>query len=128
MWIFLNDAMLSIVEDRNDPDMLLVRARVKGDILRAFAGDRGPRIRERKTPKADYLFRARISRARVARAMHRRIVGIDYDNFKNSVQADDRHDAYLRVWGAMHTFQTQREPRWDTPTPFELGVTGRIDE
>ncbi|HYG67159.1 MAG TPA: hypothetical protein VD838_05845 [Anaeromyxobacteraceae bacterium] len=109
MWVFLNDAMISIVADRDDSEKLLVRARVKGDIERAFAGTRGPRIRARKTPQADYLFRATVTRSRLAAAMLRAVDRIDYDNFKASVQAQDRHDAYLDVWGAMLRLQHRHE-------------------
>jgi hypothetical protein len=35
MWLFCEKGFVSIVVDRDDPDRLLVRARVKGDIERA---------------------------------------------------------------------------------------------
>ena len=36
MWIFLNDAFLSTVADRNDSDSLLVRGRFSADIEQIF--------------------------------------------------------------------------------------------
>ena len=36
MWIFFNNAFLSIVENRDNKFELLVRARVKGDIQKIF--------------------------------------------------------------------------------------------
>jgi hypothetical protein len=134
MWIFLNDAMLSVVVDRDRPERLLVRARAKGDIARAFEGTRGPRIRERKTPKGDYLFRASVTRTRLAAAMARAIDDIDYDNFKASVEQKDRHDAYMSAWTAMKRFQDEREwPRakrfnFDPPPGFFDGAPGRPDD
>ncbi|MBW7657616.1 hypothetical protein K1I42_09985 [Hydrogenophilus thermoluteolus] len=34
-----------------------------------------------------------------------RILAIDYDNFKNSVEDHDLHAAYARVWGIMYALQ-----------------------
>lgn len=36
MWIFRNDAMLSVVENWDDPTLLLVRSRQHGDIEKVF--------------------------------------------------------------------------------------------
>ena len=37
MWIIMNDAFLSVVQNIYDEDELLVRARVEGDIERVFS-------------------------------------------------------------------------------------------
>jgi len=113
-WIFLNDAFLSIVRDprAKNPHTLLVRARAKGDIERAF-----PRAKVVSTPNRDYAYRAYIQEAQVAAAIAFRITGIDYGNFKSSVVEDDRHDAYMRVWSAMYGFQTDRVRR-ERPSPW----------
>lgn len=108
MWIFLNDAFLSIVQPRPSDvpkalagrDVLLVRARKRGDLERAFG-----KVRVSHTPARDYRFRAFVSRERVAKVLTRRLLAIDYTNFKGSVAHDARHDAYQRVWGVMHDFQ-----------------------
>ncbi len=36
MWIFLNNSFLSIVENRDNKEELLVRSRIKGDIYKKF--------------------------------------------------------------------------------------------
>jgi len=90
MWIFPNDAALSIVKDRSDPARLMVRARVVGDIERIF-----PSAHE--TEEADYRYRASILRSDVSATLAQRAESIDYDNFKNSCDTP-RHDAYLNVW------------------------------
>ena len=36
MWVFLNNSFLSIVENRNNKEELLVRSRIKGDIAKGF--------------------------------------------------------------------------------------------
>lgn len=103
MWIFMNDAFLSIVADPKEPDRLIVRARAKGDIQRVFN-----RARVTETPHRDYAFRAFIPRKVVAAAISHRLHDITATNFKDSVKEQDRHDAYLSVWSAMMRFQTAR--------------------
>ncbi|HVL40012.1 MAG TPA: hypothetical protein VM328_11535 [Fimbriimonadaceae bacterium] len=94
MWVYLNDAHLSIVAHREVADCLLVRARVRGDIEAVF-----PHAQVEHTPHGDYAFRAKVRREEVAEALAQRVEAIDYDNFKNSCP-DSRHRAYLDVWAA----------------------------
>jgi hypothetical protein len=105
MWLFLNDAFLSIVSYADNPDALLVRARHWGDIEQMF-----PKAKVSVTPNADYLFRATVPRRIVAAAIGQRIPDIDYSNFKGSVVSDDRHHAYLAVWQEMFWWQRQHTP------------------
>ena len=104
MWVFLNDSFLSIVQHREKPELLMVRARIAGDIERAFPG-----VTASRTPNADYLFRAEILREVVNVAMNNAVNKINYDNFKNSVDEHDRHDAYMKVWETMVRFQAARD-------------------
>jgi len=100
VWIFLNNAFLSIVDKGGNGATLLVRARRAGDIERVF-----PKAVVLKTPRNDYRYRAQIDREEVAQAIAAAVRGIDYGNFKATVKEHDRHEAYLDVWGAMHDFQ-----------------------
>ena len=93
MWIFLNNAMLSIVAHRDKPDILLVRARVKGDIEAIF-----PQAAVFTLQSADYRYRAEIPRAVVAAALTQQAESLDYTNFKASVPDHHRHDWYMKVW------------------------------
>lgn len=115
MWIALSDSFLSIVAHDFDPECLLVRARVAGDIERVF-----PKAKVERTPDADYLYRAKIPTEQVAQALAREARGIDYRNFKNSVLDQDRHDAYLACWSAMLRLQRIKdecEPAWARSVP-----------
>ena len=102
MWIFLNNAFLSIVDKGGDGTTLLVRARKDGDIQCVF-----PDSQVKETPGNDYRFRARVNRDQVARAISDSVQGITYPNFKGSVKERRRHDAYMDVWSVMHRFQGQ---------------------
>ena len=104
MWIFSQAAYLSVVEDKTNPDMLLVRARVKGDIEKHF-----PDSMTTETPDADYLYRASIPRQEVATAIARIATDIDYSNFKNSVKDHRRAKFYAEVWAAMYKMQDELE-------------------
>lgn len=99
MWLFLNNAMVSIVEHREHPELLVVRGRIRGDVDR-FLG----RKCEAVTPAADYRFRAVVDRAEVQRALDRALDRITYPNFKASC-VNPRHDEYVAVWSVMHRWQ-----------------------
>lgn len=96
MWIFLNDSFLSIVKHRDIPGHLLVRARRPGDIKRAF-----PWVEEEETPNADYRYRAAIEAREAADCIARAMREIPYDNFKNSIQDPQYHNACSDVWLTM---------------------------
>lgn len=103
MWVFLNDAFLSIVQKDGDEGTLLVRGRVRGDIERVF-----PEASVLETQTLDYRFRAWLPREIVASAMFYEVTRVDYPNFKGSVLEDDRHSAYMRCWLTMNTLQSSR--------------------
>ena len=98
MWVFLNNAMLSIVAQRSQPGTLLVRARSAGDIERVF-----PDVKVSETPTADYRYRAEISAEEVR--------AIDYPNFKATVRDAGRLHAYHDVWDVMARYQEVKHPR-----------------
>ena len=111
MWVFRNDAFVSLVQDRDMPDQLWARARVKGHLEAFFAGTIDPKdIIE--TVDADYRFRIVVEREFVVAVMRAAVDTINYDNFKKSIpqtaKGDRYHDALLKVWSAMHALQ-QRE-------------------
>ena len=100
MWLFQKSSFVSIVQNRDDPETLLVRARVAGHIQQAF-----PEAKVFTDPNADYLYRAFIGRKAVAQAVAASIEYIDYDNFKDSVDDDQLHVAYMKVWSTMEKLQ-----------------------
>ena len=100
MWIFSKDGFLSIVEHRNNPNMLVVRARVEGDIERYW-----PEQRIWITPDADYLYRAVITKERAAAVLWKMVKEIDYDKFKPAVTDHRRSRWYLKVWEILDHMQ-----------------------
>lgn len=113
MWVFLNDAFLSIVQPgrldlsraglrgADEGDYLCVRARVRNDLQRAFLS---PSLKVHEWPGRDYPFRAFVLRETVANMLSTRVITLDATNFKDSVQEHERHDAYMDVWTVMNRF------------------------
>ena len=127
MWLFLNDAMLSVVAHRTKPQHLLVRARILGDLERVFPGAKVTR-----TPDADYLYRAVVTRKRVAAAIGSELQAITYPNFKGSIPLGNatRSRAYHRCWDAMMDAQVELEPGTGgmlAPVPFREGFSEPVD-
>jgi hypothetical protein len=104
MWIFLPDSFLSIVAFRGEPNGLMVRARFPGDIERVF-----PRAKVTETPCGDYLFRARVTRRQVAKALELQAMTMAYPNVKAEIDPMDRmrQDAMHDVWEVMLLAQRQ---------------------
>lgn len=112
MWIFLNDAFVSIVAHRDERGMLCCRARLKGDLQRAFRGHlKGRRVLH--TPSADYAYRVTLPQRAVSGAIASHVASIDYENFKGSVREADRQALYMRVWLVTKAEQDRREARLD---------------
>ncbi len=100
MWIFLPESFISVVQKPGDTDMLTVRARIKGDIESVF-----PQAKVEVNRGSDYKYRSRVPRQIVAQALHDQVMGLNWSNFKAAVSARRRHDAYMKVWSAMHAVQ-----------------------
>lgn len=110
MWIFTPTSFVSIVAHRAKPGVLLVRARLKGDIQRLF-----PNAKVSRTPSADYLFRAELPRQAVADRLFDLAMDLDYDNVKGAIplghEHNARHDAMSSTWSAMMRAQRSQSPK-----------------
>lgn len=101
MWLFCKSGFFSAVQNRDDPERVLLRSRFEGDIERLF-----PSANVIHTPEADYPYRAFVSRMDWAAAVLSQAEGIDYENFKDAVHDGTRRDsAYMSVWGALRRAQ-----------------------
>ena len=111
MWLYLKTGFYSIVYKAPcKADELLVRTRSKADIdkLRNLLKEKYQVDAEViDTPKADYAYRMRVPRKTFAAFMADIALELDYDNFKNTIHANDyqRHDAYLKCWETMYAWQ-----------------------
>ncbi len=96
MWVFLNDAFLSVVQDNADGDRVLVRSRDLEGMRRVL-----PEADIQEDLAADYRFRVFMPKAEWAAVLAREVERIDYGNFKNSIKNPKRHDTAMRVWKVM---------------------------
>ena len=107
MWLFCKHGFFSAVEHRDNNDLIMLRARFRGDLenlINAYFPDSGIEVTE--TPCADYLFRCVITKAQWSDAVSRIAREIDYDNFKNSVHdGTERDTAYLKCWYSLRSAQ-----------------------
>ena len=115
MWIYLNDAFLSVVAHRDDDAVLLVRGRRPGDIERVF-----PEAAVQETPAADYRFRAALPRRRVVEVLAGVVeagvefgLAADLPVVERHEQHDvARHDADRELSDlAVHAFAARRSSR-----------------
>jgi hypothetical protein len=128
MWIFLRDSFLSIVQHEDEPRLLQVRARVRGDIERIF-----PESFVAEDIRGDYRFRAVVGRERVSHAIALRLNQVDYTSLNDVVEDPNRSLAYDKAYGAMLEEQVARYgteldlpgfiPRYDLEADPEAPVT-----
>lgn len=102
MWIVTNKSFLSIVEDRNDNSMFVVRARISGDLEKFFDGEN---VKVIESSDSDYRFRVFASKDLVRQKLVESINSINYSNFKNSVKDYERKSWYTRIWHIMFDVQ-----------------------
>jgi hypothetical protein len=105
MWIFTKDGFFSIVQHKDSPDYLMVRARVREDIQRAF----GPGDIIEKSG-SDYRFRKTVPRVVVADYFSKAVSEIDYTSVKDEIDQgeEDRHKMLYAVWRAHWDLQRDR--------------------
>ena len=100
MWVCTNQSFVSIVADKDHPDMLLVRARKREHLKTLF-----PKAKITMTTGTDYRYRTWASRGAVASLIATQIANIDYSNFKGSVGDFELHNLYLRFWFLHREYQ-----------------------
>lgn len=94
MWLFTRNSFLSLIADHDDPNMLMVRARMRGDIHHLW-----PQVVvEVSPPWRDYKYRARIPRTEVAEALSREITQLSYGNFKEAAGLADKRRSKFYGW------------------------------
>jgi hypothetical protein len=110
MWIAMNRAFVSAVENTGDRNGVVVRARARDHLeyvldLLEFAGTEEV-VEIFETIDADYRFRIFISKESWAAVLTAYIFrDLIYPNFKNSVRDSRYHTLLSRVWGTMYELQ-----------------------
>lgn len=99
MWLFTKNSFIAVVQHRERPNDVLVRARVKKHLSRLFP-KKAKEIFE--DAEADYRWRLIVSKQELAGRISDYILqNLDYDNFKAAQEADDPAWSHFlhAVWG-----------------------------
>lgn len=104
MWLFSKHGFVSAVRNRNDNSLIHIRSFFKGDLERILARS-GINREVVETPDADYYYRTDVTNDEWEKILVKESESIDYDNFKNAVDAqgykDDRFTTYMEVHGVL---------------------------
>ena len=130
MWIFSKHGFFSAVRHNERKDMILLRARVKGDLERLLdhhyavmqsngylTPPNGKSVKDaipdiETTPDADYRFRCEIPHDLFCVLLMQEASEITYGNFKEAAHdGTPRDDAYCEVWSVMSDLQDRMKMR-----------------
>lgn len=107
MWLLTTRGFYSIVMHRDDPETMVVRARVCED-LEALRERYLPELQIVDSAGTDYRYRALVAKLDWAVAAHRLAFDVDYPNFKDAVadqQGPARARLYTRIWTTLLELQ-----------------------
>lgn len=102
MWLCFNDGFVSAVQDRNEPNSLVVRARRQEILATLFPNET---IVFDLNDSHDYKYRVFIGKEVLITVLTNRIGELNYPNFKNSVKDDDLHELYNDFWQLHYDYQ-----------------------
>ena len=116
MWLFTVDGFYSAVEDQENPERIMVRARVREDLERMIG--RLPVIFGQDPPEilawtgSDYAFRIFVDRSIWACYVALAAYELDYTNFKAAAAIGSaRSRAYHAVWSRLSSWQAEERFR-----------------
>lgn len=122
MWVFTTGGFVSAVQDKKDPDRVVIRARDKqsletlleGVTLAGAAAEQDPELHDAELYRVgeittgegtDYRWRTRLSKATFAIWLQYEVMNyLGYTNFKDALtpaRGKKYHDAAMNVWVAM---------------------------
>lgn len=100
MWLILSDGFLSAVVDKQDPEVIQVRARRKEHLNKYF-----PTKEVVTHDHRDYQFRVIVNREELQAMLAQYVAEMMYSNFKDSTTDRRFHDACYDVWHVMAKLQ-----------------------
>lgn len=140
MWLFTKKGFYSVVAHNTQPNMMLVRGRVREDMqalvqagtdLGLWEAGSQPVIHDNLG--TDYAFRIFITRRQWLDLAWTLVSDIDYGNFKDAAhdRVPGRSTTYMRVWSAMKGLQDDlQQPtraHWRPDDPVELKTDWQPD-
>src|SRR5436190_19013712 len=105
MWLFMREGFLSIKQDNDSKDILIVRSRFEGDIEKLIG------VKPFMPVESDYPLHAHVDRDVVVKAIVDQVKNIDYPSFKSSISDPRRIRRYVQVWAVMDHLQQDLEAK-----------------
>lgn len=115
MWIYSTKGFFSVVENKDEPGQVIIRARLQKDIQNLKGIFNSLKFRTTKiavNSRTDYRYRFIADRMAWITIMIRLMVDLHYTNFKDAVfdaesgeMREKRHEAYLKIWSVMCNLQ-----------------------
>lgn len=105
MWLFTKNSFISVVQHRERPNDVMIRARRRNHLVRLFPKREKQIV---KTPSADYMWRLVVSKKELSKVLSEYILrNLTYDNFKAAQDPDGSYwmEFLHEVWGAGHKMQ-----------------------
>jgi hypothetical protein len=133
MWLMTPRGFYSVVEHREHPGLVIVRARAREDLERLDelwrdVGRREsnwPLLTIQETPEADYPYRTNMAKTEWATLASELASEIDYDNFKDAVKEvdSDRALLYMGLWWRLRQIELpeiiEQAELWDMSEPLD---------
>ena len=109
MWIMTTDGFFSAVQHRDEPNILLVRARSRRDLEALSERIALHPSKILSTDNADYPFRVLIPREKWAEYLMSASEDLTYPNFKSAVGKTNPERAYIYhdVWSALFEIESE---------------------
>lgn len=113
MWLYTVDGFYSVVENWHDPDQVMIRARVREDLVKLADRVGLPELVDaiRDDIGTDYAYRFFVARDVWIEYLLAAGQALNYGNFKNAALAGQhgggRSAAYHDVWAVMKRWQDQ---------------------
>ena len=107
MWVFTKNSYISVVEHRDRPNDVMIRARRRRHLVRLFPKREKQIV---KTPNADYMWRLVVSKKEMAKVLSEYILrNLTYDNFKGAQEMEPDMPEWMEflhaVWHAGYRMQ-----------------------
>ncbi len=108
MWVFTREGYFSVVHDAYcEPDEVTILARNEPDLHRLVGKLEGGVGLILEFGHTDYRYRMAVKTVAWAEYLRHAAMNIDYDNYRNLIDPDDRerYDAYTSCWKALKKWQ-----------------------
>ncbi|WP_211825150.1 hypothetical protein [Kistimonas asteriae] len=107
MWLLTSSGIISIVQHRENPNLMVVRASSE-KALREFVPYAYSRTAKRK-PVKRLPWRISLPRQTVRVLVHAQFNAVAYDNFPNTIRDDQYHNVFMELYRMTDALKAERK-------------------